>query len=85
MDSATFGFQALPERDAEEYVLLATAGNSANDSMEEEFISISRETVGSNIFKKIAKVAFLHLKMSLHLKYTTSMTSPCLVSAVQTK
>lgn len=51
MDSATFGLQALPERDAEEYVLLATAGNTLNVNVKEEFISISRETVGSNIFK----------------------------------
>lgn len=43
MDSATFGFQALPEKVAEEYVLLATGVNALNDNMK-EYTSISRDS-----------------------------------------
>lgn len=48
MGSATLGLQALTEMDAKGSVSLATAGNTPNDNRKEKFISISRETVGSN-------------------------------------
>lgn len=65
MGSATLEFQHLSGSEAEGSLLLATAGNTQNVNMKEEFIFISKETVGrSKYYFKLAKVVFLHLKMS---------------------
>jgi len=65
MGSATLEFQDLSRSKAEGSLLLVTAGNTQNDNTKEEFIFVSKETVGgSKYYLKLAKVVFLHLKMS---------------------
>lgn len=67
MGSATLDFQDLSGSEAKGSLFLATAGNTQNNNIKEEFIFVSKETVGrSRYHLKLAKVVYLHLKMSQH-------------------